>query len=167
MLIMTMLLAVAGIFDHLFHKIPNILILVMFIAGLIHAWIISEPLGIPYALIRMLLAVVIFYPVFVIGALGAGDIKLLAVCCGYMSAARAIWFIFLAFSIASVAGVIGLIHKKEIKKRIRRLIIYVNNFLKTGKVERYHCNTEAALHAGVALAGPMFVSALLGVGGLY
>ena len=167
MLIMTMLLAVAGIFDHLFHKIPNILILVMFITGIIRACFISEPLSIPFMLIRMLLTAVIFYPVFVIGALGAGDIKLLAVCCGYMNGTRAIWFIFMTFSIAAVAGVIGLIHRKEIGKRIRRLIIYVKNYLKTGKVERYHCNTEAALHAGVALAGPMFVSALLGVGGFY
>ncbi len=167
MLLMTVLLAVAGIFDHLFHKIPNILTLVMFVICIIRECLISEPVCILFVLIRMLITAVIFYPVFVIGALGAGDIKLLAVCCGYMSGTRAIWFIFMTFLIASVVGVAGLIHKKEIGKRIRRLIIYIKNYMETGKVERYHCNTEAALHAGVALAGPMFVSALLGVGGLY
>ena len=60
----------------------------------------------------------------------------------------------------------GLI-RKEFGKRIRRLSLYIKSFIKTGKPERYHCNTEAALKAGIALAGPMFISALIGIGGLY
>ena len=167
MLIMTVFLAVAGIFDHLFHKIPNVLCAMMFVICIIHACLISGPANIPLVLIRMLVTMFVFYPVFMIGALGAGDIKLLAVCSGFMPATRAIWFIFFTFLSASVIGMIGLLYRKETRKRIRRLALYVKKYIETGKVERYHCNSEAALQAGVALAGPMFVSALLGMGGLY
>lgn len=167
MLIMTAYLAVSGVFDYLFHKIPNALILMMLVTCFIYTCLTEGPAGIIGMILRMILTVLFFYPFFKIGALGAGDVKLLAVCCGFMTGTRAVWFVFISFAVASVAGVIGLFLKKEFGKRIRRLSLYINTFIKTGKPGRYHCNSEAALKAGIALAGPMFISALIGIGGLY
>lgn len=167
MIIMTAFLAVSGVYDYLFHKIPNALIAVMFVTCVFYTCLTAGPLSILRMLLRMVITIVVFYSFFAIGALGAGDIKLLAVCSGFMTGTRAVWFVFISFVIASVIGVMGLLFKKEFGKRIRRLSMYIKSIIETGKPERYHCNTEAALKAGVALAGPMFISALIGIGGLY
>ncbi|MBP5553471.1 MAG: prepilin peptidase [Lachnospiraceae bacterium] len=167
MLIMTVFLAVAGIFDHLFHKIPNALILVMLISSVIYACMTSGPSLLPYAVFRMTVTGAVFYLFFVIGAMGAGDVKLLAACSGFMTGTRTLIFIFIAMMIASLYGVTQLCIRKEFGKRMRRLELYIGNLLKTGKVQRYHCSREAAVRNGVALAGPMFLSALIGIGGLY
>lgn len=167
MLIMTVFLAVAGIFDHLFHKIPNALILVMLVSSVTYVCVSSGPSLLLYAVFRMAVTGVIFYLFFVVGVMGAGDVKLLAVCSGFMTGWRTLMFIFIAMLIASLYGVTQLCIRKEFGKRMRRLELYIRNVLKTGKVQRYHCSREAAVRNGVALAGPMFLSALIGIGGLY
>ena len=167
MLIMTVFLAVAGIFDHLFHKIPNALMLIMLGVSVINVCVTSGPGYLPAAIFRMVITGTVFYLFFMIGAFGAGDVKLLAVCSGFMTATRSLFFILFAMIIASVYGVIQLLFRKELGERIRRLELYIGNFIKTGKPERYHCSREAAVKSGVALAGPMFLSALIGIGGLY
>ena len=115
----------------------------------------------------MLIAGSVFYPFFKIGALGAGDVKLLAVCSGLVGGIRALYFVFFAMLIASILGLIRLVIRKEFVKRIRRLVGYIEIMVNTGKIERYHESREAAIKSGVALAGPMLVSALIGIGGLY
>lgn len=167
MLIMTVFLAVAGIFDHLFHKIPNTLILVMLAASVICICITSGPVLLPCAVFRMAVTGGVFYLFFVIGAMGAGDVKLIAVCSGFMTVTRTLIFIFIAMLIASLYGVMQLAYRKELGKRMRRLELYIGDLLKTGKLRRYHCSRDAAVRSGVALAGPMFLSALIGIGGLY
>ena len=167
MLIMTVFLAVAGIFDHLFHKIPNALTMIMFIASPVYVSLTSGPGALPSAFLRMAVTGAAFYPFFVIGAFGAGDVKLLAVCSGFMNGKRTLIFIFIAMFIASLYGVTQLVLRKELSRRMRRLEMYIGKLLSTGKPERYHCSREAAVKSGVALAGPMFLSAIIGVGGWY
>ena len=161
MLIMTVFLAVAGIFDHLFHKIPNALTLVMLAVSVIYVCVTAGPGYLPAAIFRMTITGVVFYLFFMIGAFGAGDVKLLAVCSVFMTGTRILFFIFIAMIIASVCGVIQLLVRKELGKRMRRLELYIGNLLKTGKPQRYQCSREAAERSGVALAGPMFLSALI------
>ena len=167
MLIMTVFLAAACIFDYLFHKIPNALTVAMFIASVIYGCVFSGPEYLPGLLCRMILTGAVFYPIFKIGALGAGDVKLLSVCSGFVPGAGSLYFIFFAMVIASAVGVIGLLLRKEFVKRIGRLALYIEKFIKTGKPERYHCSREAAVKSGVTMAGPMLISALMGIGGLY
>ena len=44
---------------------------------------------------------------------------------------------------------------------------YIKRLLETGRPERYHADKKAERESGVVLAGAMFVSAVLGMGGLY
>ena len=167
MLIMTVFLAVACIFDILFHKIPNVLTGLMLAALCLFVCLTEDYTQLPGSLIRMLVTGALFYPFFKIGALGAGDVKLLAVCSGFLSGYRILYFVFLALATAAAAGVIRLVIKKEFVKSIRRPVIYIKKIMETGEIERYHGSTDEALKSGIALAGPMFISALIGIGGLY
>jgi len=163
MLIMTAFLAAAGLFDHLTHRIPNILTGLMLISCIACCIWDKGPAGVPPAIIRM----VLFYPVFSIGALGAGDIKLMAVCAGFFEGGRVLCFIFFSLLMAAVSGTAVMIMKGQMKKRIYRLLIYIKRLLETGRPERYHADKKAERESGVVLAGAMFVSAVLGMGGLY
>ena len=108
-----------------------------------------------------------FYPVFAIGALGAGDIKLMAVCAGFFDGSRALYFIFFSLLAAAAGGVALMIVKGQMKKRMQRLVMYIKRYMETGLPERYHADRGAERESGIAMAGAMFVSAVLGIGGLY
>ena len=164
---MTVFLSVAGILDHLYHRIPNLLTAMLFAFCLVRA-VAGEgyPALFPIVL-RMVIVGAMLFPVFAIGALGGGDVKLLAVCAGFYEGDRCIYFLFGTFVIAAVFGAVKMLKAGQMKKRMLRLYIYIRSFIHTGKAERYHACREAAMESGVALAGAMFLSSLMGIGGLY
>ncbi|MBO7355369.1 MAG: prepilin peptidase [Lachnospiraceae bacterium] len=167
MLIMTAFLAAAGLFDHLTHRIPNILTGLMLICCIALRISGRDPAAVSGAVIRIVLTGAAFYPVFAIGALGAGDIKLMAVCAGFLEGSRCLYFIFFSLLMAAVFGTAVMLIRGQMKKRMYRLLIYIKRLLETGRPERYHAGKSAERGAGVAMAGAMFVSAVLGIGGLY
>lgn len=167
MYLLAVSLAVAGLFDLFFRKIPGRLILLMLGVCLIMNVYVSGLFSLTGVIPRILIAGALFYPVFVIGALGAGDVKLIAVSCGFLPAGKALMFLFISLLIASVIGVLKMGINGEFSKRMHRLALYIKKTIRTGRPEMYHANRAAALENGVALAGPMFISALIGIGGLY
>ena len=167
MILLAAFLAVAGLFDFFFRKIPNRLILLMLGGCLVLNLYGSGPASLTGVIPRILIAGALFYPVFAIGALGAGDVKLIAVSCGFVSGEKVLWFLFISLFTASVVGVVKMGIHGEISKRIHRLALYIKKTIRTGRPEMYHANRAAALENGVALAGPMFISALIGIGGFY
>ena len=167
MFIMTAFLAVAGIFDHLTHRIPNILTGLMLVICIVLRAADHDLLSLGGAVLRVIAAGTLFFPFFAIGTLGAGDVKLMAVCAGFMDTGRYLIFVFFAMLAAAVWGSAVMIVKGSMKKRMLRLAIYIKRILETGKAERYHACREAETGPGIALAGALFFSAVLGVGGLY
>lgn len=167
MLIMAIFLAVAGIFDHLLHRIPNVLTGIMLVACACYNLAVTGPLSLIPMMARIIISGMLFFPVFSIGALGAGDVKLIAVCAGFLDFSRGLFFVFISLFLAALMGILKMAMRKEITKRMLTLKKYVSNVLKTGMLQRYHCNKTAEKESGVALAGAMFVSALIGIGGFY
>ena len=167
MYLLAAFLAVAGLFDFFFRKIPNRLILIMLGVCLVMNIYVSGPASLTGVVPRILIAGALFYPVFVIGALGAGDVKLMAVSCGFVPGDKALYFLFVSLLAASVIGTVKMGMHGELKKRMHRLALYIKKTIRTGRPEMYHANRAAALENGVALAGPMFISALIGIGGFY
>lgn len=167
MLIMTAFLAAAGLFDHLTHRIPNILTGLMLICCIALRICDNDPAAITGAFVRIVITGAVFFPVFSIGALGAGDIKIMAVCAGFLEGGRCLYFVFFSLLIAAVTGTAVMLIKGQMKKRMYRLLIYIKRLLETGKPERYHAGKSAERESGIVMAGAMFVSAVLGIGGLY
>ena len=167
MLIMTVFLAAAGILDHLTHRIPNILTGLMLICCIALRICDKDLTAFALTVFRIVLTALAFYPVFAIGALGAGDIKLMAVCAGFFDGSRALYFIFFSLLAAAAGGVALMIVKGQMKKRMQRLVMYIKRYMETGLPERYHAERGAERESGIAMAGAMFVSAVLGIGGLY
>ena len=167
MLIMIAFLATAGIFDHLLHRIPNQLTGIMLVACVFYNLAVKGHASVLPVVLRIVVTGLVLFPFFMIGALGAGDVKLFAVCSGFMEAQRILYFVFLSLILAGILGVIKMAARKEISKRFLILKMYILNCIRTGKPERYHCNKAAEEESGVPIAGAMLISALIGIGGFY
>jgi prepilin peptidase CpaA len=167
MLIMTAFLAAAGILDHLTHRIPNILTGLMLICCIALRICDKDLSALALTVLRIVLTAAAFYPVYAIGAIGAGDIKLMAVCAGFFDGSRTLYFIFFTLLAASVWGLTVIIVKRQMKERMQKLAMYIKGYMETGIPERYHACRKAERESGIAMAGAMFVSAVLGIGGLY
>jgi len=133
-------LLIACYYDYRYRRIPNILLLMMLITGLLWSFWNRGIGGMFLLAMAVVLPMVLLYPFFKIGALGAGDVKLFGVCSGYLSLDRILYFLFFSMLIAALFSLIKLMVTRNIKeyRKIR-----------------------------MPLAGPVFCSILLYIGGVY
>ncbi len=125
-------------YDYRERRIPNYLII--WTAAVGAAWRFwNERLPGPlWYLGQAVLVMAALYPFFQIGGLGAGDVKLLGVAAGYLPAEKILAFLFCSLLVAAMISVV-----KMWKRGGRR-----------GK-------------GGICLSGPVLVSVLLFLGGVY
>ncbi len=132
-------LLIACYYDYRFQRIPNILILFMLITGMIWRFYVQGGRGVLFFFVTMLGVIICLSPFFRIKALGAGDVKMFGVCSGYCLGEEFLYFLFFALLLA--AGV-----------SILKMIINRN---------------KEYLKMKIPLAGPVLLSILLHIGGVY
>ncbi len=125
-------------YDYRERRIPNYLIIWM--AALGAAWRFwNEGLAGPlWYLGQAVLVMAALYPFFQIGGLGAGDVKLLGVTAGYLPAEKILAFLFCSLLVAAMFSVAKMWRKGVGRRRLP-----------------------------VCLSGPVFISVLLFLGGVY
>ena len=109
-------------------KIPNILILILILfqtsCFTISQLVLNKPLYSGGAILyRICAAAVVFfflYPFFVIGELGAGDVKLLTFT--VLSVDNSLYFLLAVFVIGAVVSVIKIFFKRPVNGRGRRVV---------------------------------------------
>ena len=131
------LVAACG-YDYKERRIPNYLILWMAITGVgWRLWNERAP-WLPGYLGQAMFVMAILYPFFKIRGLGAGDVKLLGVTAGYLPAEKILVFLFCSLLVAAMIS-LAKIWKRDGKRR----------------------------GGAVCLSGPVLVSVLLFLGGVY
>ena len=93
---MCLFLVIACCFDYRTQKIPNVLILCCLITGIVYRLSAEGYVGILEYLTSALLTIGMFYFFFWIGAMGAGDVKILGVCAGFFPWNKVLYFVFFA-----------------------------------------------------------------------
>lgn len=126
--------------DYRYRKIPNVLLILMLITGLVRGFLNQGGKGIFSFLLVCIVLVVLLYPLFRVGALGAGDVKLFGVCSGYLPYDKILSFLFFSLLIAAMISLLKLITNH---------------------------NRKECLKMGIPLAGPVLVGILLYIGGVY
>lgn len=126
--------------DYKYRKIPNLLIVGILVVGLLMKLLWQGFSDFGEAVGIVAITIFMLYPFFRIGVLGAGDVKLFGVCAGYLSCDKVLYFIFFSLLIAAVISLVYFAVKRDVKE-----------YRKTK----------------MPLAGPIFVSVLLYVGGVY
>lgn len=161
------LLTVACGYDYRKRKLPNYLIAVMAFVGIGWRFCREGPCGVPYYLSGMLIMMCLMYPFFKIGAIGAGDVKLLGVTAGFLPFDKIFLFLFVSLLIAAVISFIKLWKEKNYGERIRFLYRYLSRVLRSGRWQLYLKEPEERYKLGVCLSGPVLLSVLLYLGGIY
>lgn len=113
------------------------------------------------------IVLLLLYPLFKIGAIGAGDVKLFAVTAGYLSGKAVICFLTYSLLIAGLFSIIKLLKEQNGLERIYYSCSYMAEVLRTGKWRLYFRNAAEKRQAGICLSGPVFLSILLYLGGVY
>ena len=136
LIFLVILLSVAVYTDFKTGKIPNILIIVGSIAGI--------AIGQPPAnyLLRAILIIVLFFPFFLIRALGAGDIKCFSMIALYLDSGSLLFAILYTFLIAAMCSAFTILKK----------------YFKNEEVKSLRC-------INIHLALPILVGVLISIGG--
>lgn len=161
-------LAAAGCYDYKSGRIPNLLLIGMLAVGAVQSLWEKGAVGGCAFLAAVILVTALLYPLFKIGTVGAGDVKLLGICAGYFPHEKILHFLFYSMLIAAVFSLIKLWKKKNAKERFLYLGEYLLGVMQTGQWHLYMENErELRAAAGLCMSGPVLVSALLYIGGVY
>lgn len=160
-------LAVACWYDYRKCRIPNLLIWIMLVVG----WLcVTSGGGMREAIffpVKSACVMLLLYPLFKIGALGAGDVKLYGVCAGYLPPEKFLFFLFCSLLIAAMISLIKMLKECNAIERLSYLCEYVTDVVLSGNIRLYIEDEKERRASGICLAGPIFCSVLLCLGGVY
>lgn len=161
------LLLIACGYDYRCRRIPNKLLAVMLIICLGRSLWYAGFVSMARSLMGMAAVVLVLYPLFKIGTLGAGDVKLFGVCVGFLPTDKIFLFVFFSMLIAAIFSIIRFIKDHNGRERLQYLWQYLADVAQSGKWRLYIENETERRAAGICLAGPILCSMLLCWGGAY
>lgn len=167
MSVLCVLLAAACCFDYRYKKIPNFLIVVMAVLGVCRRFLQGGVWEAASCAGAAVLVMCLLYPLFKVGAVGAGDVKLLGMTAGYFPFKKILVFLFLSLVIAAVISLVKMVRKGYFLERMGYLLDYLTDVIKSGRFKLYLQNEQDRGAVGLCLSGPVLVSVLLYMGGIY
>lgn len=123
--------------------------------------------GVCCFLMHFVMVILFFYPLFRIGTIGAGDLKLFGVCCGFLPQDRILVFLFFALLFAAVHAFIRFTRREDVVERFSYFFSYLKEVADSGEWKLYWRDREEKKKASICLAGPILLSFVMYMGGLY
>ena len=160
-------LAVACVYDYKDRRIPNYLVIVTGITGAMRLLYLDGWGGLLTYLGISALVMAVSYPIFKIGGLGAGDVKLLGVTAGYLPFKKILIFLFVSLLFAAFFSLFKMWKCSCFTERFRYFAEYLADVVKSGSWKLYLENEMDKAAIGVCLSGPILASVLLYMGGGY
>ena len=160
---------VAIFMDWRHYRIPNICMIVGIAAGLVMTSVSYSMSGLLQAISTAFVIFLVFYPFYLLGALGAGDVKLfMMVGCYscYIGTNGIIHYMLVTMTIAAAISIIKMIAYAESRARLFYLIRYLRKVAVTGVVDEYHVD-KTQKRCVVRLSIPAFFSLILMCVGVY
>lgn len=118
-------------------RIGNRLILFGLSLGLPYQIYLNGAIGFLLFILQVLLPVILFYLMYRIRALGAGDIKLLSLIAVFYTTKEFLCMLPYIFGIGAVIGVLKLLQKGILRKRLRILLLYAGAAFSAGRLLPY------------------------------
>lgn len=107
------------------------------------------------------------YPLFKLGMIGAGDVKLFAVCAGVMGLQKGLIFLGCTFLVAAIPAMFKMLYHHNFLQRFRYLFTYAGQAVRDGRLTVYGKDEPDKRRSRIPLAGPACLSILLSLGGFY
>ena len=165
--VLCIFLAIACCFDYKTHRIPNGWIGCCLFAGMGYRLIGEGYVGVLEYLAGAVGITMLFYFFFWIGAMGAGDVKMLGVCAGFFPWDKVLYFLFFTLVIAALFALCKMYLERNMKERLYYLGEYLWDELRGGRWKLYFAGERQGTGTGICMAGPVFCSALMHMGGIY
>lgn len=157
--------------DIRYGKIFNWQIIAGIVAGLSFCYYESGPPGIIYGVISFCIPIALLFPLFCIGTFGGGDVKLMAAAAVFLTPTRTILFMGVAFLAGAFGALFKMIKEKNFFERFYYLMSYIHDVITTNQWKLYEEKKnqpdEMIKRHKIHFAIPVFVSALIHMGGLY
>lgn len=162
-----LLLLIAVCQDYRQDKIKNGLVMSMLLWGLYLQIAGCGGRGIWLFLTGSCLTFFLTYPLFQIGALGAGDVKLFTACAGALGIKRGLLFLCCTFLTAAVLSLRKMLYQHTLFQRFRYFFTYIRQAVLMAQIIVYEWDDTKKKERRIHLAGPAFFAMLLGLGGMY
>lgn len=170
-ILLSVILGLTILSDVRFHRIPNILLMILLIINFLFVKTSGFNLYDSYSTHEgMLLRVgyvaligLFLFPFFSIGAIGAGDLKLIVVMAFIME--KPFVFFFMVFASAALIGIIKLMVQGEAGNRARYLLNYCRQLFFFQTLDTYlpaETETTTKLTYSIHLSIPVFLATLTG-----
>lgn len=180
--VLLFLLMAACYFDYRMDKIPNALVLLgmMLAAAYRTVWCVlklREAGGLMPALaaelglllLRVGIVFAILYPFYMLGMLGAGDVKLYCMSAAFLKGKDCIIFFAGSMLLAAVLALLKLLYQKNIRERLYYFCSYLVDTIRIGSFRLYFggADWKTRRRASLHMAGPMLAGLLLHMCGVY
>lgn len=157
---------VAVFMDLWFYRIPNLCILVGIVSGLIMTCMSYSVITMLEECAALIIIFMVFYPFYLIGGLGAGDVKLLMMTGCFIRDERLIQYLFFTFLTAAVIAGIKMLLFYESRQRLFYLGRYLKKVMLTGRIDAYVVDKKNK-RCVVRLSIPAFISLIMMCAGFY
>lgn len=157
------ILIVAAFMDMRHYKIPNWCIAPGMAVGLFLSWQQGMEVLL-VVLIQTALIFAVFYPFYLMGGIGAGDVKLFMLLGCYLEQHKLMVCIGIAMMLAGAAALARIICSKECRQHVKEVLRYFYKILRTGAMtDDMPLKSRAST---IRLAVPVLCSTLLCMGGV-
>ncbi len=137
-----MVLFGGAIYDLKEHRIPNWWFLVSLICGMVLC-LLNAPGGQMVTAVlgfggRIAVVTIVFFPLFMLHMMGAGDIKMMALVTGSLGFGDGICSILCGFVMGAVLALIKMLMQKNLQKRLIFLAVYIRRLFLTKEIVPYY-----------------------------
>lgn len=158
--------SVAVFADWCYYRIPNVCIAIGTAAGFCMTYMSYSTAGIFQAVTNMFCVFMIFYPFYLLGGIGAGDVKLFMMMCCYARGEKLMYYLIVTMFLAAVISVLKMFLFAESRERLFYLGRYLRKAALTGAVDTYQID-KTQKRCLIRLSIPAFISLLLMCVGMY
>lgn len=158
-------LAIVG-YDIKEHRVPNGLVLGGMCLAFVMRFLEMGAEGFGKGIVTMLLPFGLLFPVYVLGMIGAGDIKIFCMFSVLLDWEQVLYMIFYACVLGGIWSLVHMIRNKSLARRFQYLKDYVTGMGITKNIRKYY-SPEQGYEDTIAFALPIGLSYVLHLGGMY
>jgi prepilin peptidase CpaA len=114
------LLSIAVASDLRRHRIPNLLILLGLVLGLLGQFYVHGIGGVGDGVLGMLIGFAIFLPLYALGGMAAGDVKLMAMVGSFLAPQAALWAALFSLLAGALCGLLLVLVRGQMKQTLSR-----------------------------------------------
>lgn len=114
-------------------------------------------------LLRCLAVIALCFPLFYCRMMGAGDIKLMALICGFLGFTHGGMSILAGFLIGAVMALVKLLVQRSLFRRLYYLYAYFKRMILTKEIVAYHSSSRDGYEHTIPFALCLFLGTLLSI----